>query len=93
MKRYLLKLFLPLAILLAAGWAGQAFAAAAVSYVNASIPFAWIDPTSHTKLGPTYGGLYSSSYRFTNGPGGLAGGNTNTFGCGSTPPATLIQVK
>lgn len=86
MKRYLLKLFLPLAILLAAGWTGQVFAAAAVSYVNASIPFAWIDPTSHAKLGPTYGGLYSSSYRFTNGPGGLAGGNNNTFGCGTTPP-------
>ena len=86
MKRYLLKLFLPLAILLATGWAGQAFAANAVSYVNASIPFAWIDPTSHAKLGPTYGGLYSPTYKFTTGPGGLAGGNTNTFGCGTTPP-------
>jgi hypothetical protein len=83
MKRYLLKLFLPLAILLAAGWAGQAFAATAVSYVNASIPFAWIDPTSHTKLGPTYGGLYSPTYKFTNGPGPA---NNNSFGCGTTPP-------
>ena len=83
MKRYLLKLLLPLAIVIASGWAGQAFAAAAVSYVNASIPFAWIDPSTHTKLGPTYGGLYSPTYKFTNGPGPA---NNNTFGCGTTPP-------
>ena len=70
-------------VLLLNGWCGQALAATAVSYVNASIPFAWIDPTSHAKLGPTYGGLYSPTYKFTNGPGPA---NNNTFGCGTTPP-------
>lgn len=49
--------------------------ASAVTYANVVVPFSWIDSTSHTKLGPTTGGLYSPLYRFS-----------NTGGCGTNPP-------
>jgi hypothetical protein len=54
-------------------WAGAA--PAATTYSNTSVPFAWIDATGHTKLGPTLGGVYSPTYKFS-----------NTGGCGTTQP-------
>ncbi len=50
-------------------------AAQAVTYANASTTFNWIDASTHTKLGPTLGGAYSTLYRFS-----------NTGGCGTNPP-------
>ena len=47
----------------------------ATTYSVISYPFSWIDATTHTKLGPTTGGVYSSSYKFI-----------NTTGCGTTVP-------
>lgn len=49
--------------------------AAAVTYANTATTFSWIDASTHTKLGPTTGGIYSPSYRFR-----------NTGGCGTNPP-------
>jgi hypothetical protein len=49
--------------------------ASAVTYANASTTFGWINASSHTKLGPTTGGLYSLLYKFS-----------NTGGCGSNVP-------
>jgi hypothetical protein len=45
------------------------------TYANMSYPFSWVNATSHTKLGPVTGGIYSSSYKFT-----------NSGGCGTRPP-------
>ncbi|MBA3034056.1 MAG: LamG domain-containing protein [Gammaproteobacteria bacterium] len=53
-------------------WSGSA---QAVTYANVATTFNWIDASTHTKLGPTTGGVYSPLYRFS-----------NTGGCGSTPP-------
>ncbi len=47
----------------------------ATTYAVTSTPFNWIDASTHTKVGPTKGGIYSSQYAFTN-PGG----------CGTSPP-------
>ena len=55
-------------------WVGQA--GAATTYANTSVPFAWIDASGHTKLGPVTGGLYSPTYKFQNATGG----------CGTVPP-------
>lgn len=44
--------------------------AQAVTYANVSVPFSWVDASSHTKIG--YG---TSPYKFN-----------NTGGCGTTPP-------
>jgi hypothetical protein len=49
--------------------------AEAVTYANTAQTFNWIDSSTHAKLGPVYGGLYSPTYRFN-----------NTGGCGTTPP-------
>lgn len=49
--------------------------ATAASYSNVPTTFAWIDASSHTKLGPSLGGVYSPSYQF---------GNPGT--CGTNPP-------
>ncbi len=49
--------------------------AQAVTYANTATTFNWIDASTHTKLGPTTGGIYSPSYRFQ-----------NTGGCGTNPP-------
>lgn len=49
--------------------------ARAVTYANTSVTYNWIDASTHTKLGPTTGGVYSPTYKFS-----------NTGGCGSTPP-------
>jgi MSHA biogenesis protein MshQ len=49
--------------------------ASAVTYANAATTFSWINASSHTKLGPTTGGLYSLLYKFS-----------NTGGCGSNVP-------
>ena len=49
--------------------------ASAVTYANTATTFSWIDASTHTKLGPTTGGIYSPSYRFQ-----------NTGGCGTNPP-------
>ncbi len=49
----------------------------ATTYSVISYPFSWIDATTHPKLGPTTGGVYSRSYKFT-----------NTTGCGTTVPGT-----
>lgn len=46
-----------------------------VTYANTATAFNWIDASTHTKLGPTLGGIYSPFYQFS-----------NTGGCGSTPP-------
>jgi hypothetical protein len=51
-------------------------AAEAVTYANTATTFNWIDASTHTKLGPTLGGVYSPLYSFS-----------NTGGCGSTPPS------
>lgn len=53
-------------------WAATA---QAVTYANTATTFNWIDASTHTKLGPTTGGVYSPSYQFR-----------NTGGCGTTPP-------
>ena len=50
--------------------------AAAATYASAPTSFNWVDASSHTKLGPTLGGVYSPNYQFTN-PGT----------CGTNPPA------
>ena len=55
---------------------GVSGAAHAVTYANTAWPFSWIDASTHTKLGPTTGGLYSPLYQFS-----------NTGGCGTTPPS------
>lgn len=47
----------------------------AVTYANASTTYGWIDASTHTKLGPTTGGVYSPTYSFS-----------NTGGCGSNVP-------
>ena len=47
----------------------------ATTYSASSYPFSWIDASKHTKLGPTTGGIYSASYKFT-----------NSGGCGTSPP-------
>jgi hypothetical protein len=49
--------------------------ALSATYAVTSTTYSLIDASSHTKLGPTKGGLYSSLYAFT-----------NTGGCGTTPP-------
>ncbi len=49
--------------------------AGAMTYLNKPVPFNGVDASSHTKLGPSTGGVYSSSYRF---------GNPGT--CGTNPP-------
>lgn len=49
--------------------------AAATSYFSAPTVFNWIDASSHIKLGPQTGGVYSPSYQF---------GNPGT--CGTNPP-------
>ena len=54
-------------------WAGCAFAA--TTYSNTSVPFIWVDPTGHVKLGPVTGGVYSPTYKFS-----------NVGGCGTTQP-------
>ena len=54
-------------------WAGQS---EAVTYANTAVPFSWIDATSHTKLGPVTGGVYSPLYKFQSATGG----------CGTAPP-------
>lgn len=43
--------------------------ACATSYAVTTTTYSWIDASSHTKLGPTTGGIYSSQYSFTNGAG------------------------
>jgi len=48
----------------------------AVTYSNIAITYSWIDASSHTKIGPNTGGLYSSLYKFT-----------NSGGCGTAPPS------
>lgn len=65
-----------------AAWVALAIVAAmwtpvarAVTYANTSVTYSWIDASTHTKLGPTTGGVYSPTYRFS-----------NTGGCGSNPP-------
>ena len=50
--------------------------AAAMTYASTPTAFSWIDASSHTKLGPSTGGVYSSSYQF---------GNPGT--CATNPPA------
>ncbi len=40
--------------------------AAAASYSSAAATFNWIDASTHIKLGPSTGGVYSPSYQFTN---------------------------
>ena len=47
----------------------------AVTYANSSTTYSWIDASTHTKLGPTTGGVYSPTYSFS-----------NTGGCGSNVP-------
>jgi hypothetical protein len=69
MKKSLKKMFVMLAIL---AWAPHA---SAVTYANTATTFNWINASTHTKLGPTTGGIYSPSYRFR-----------NTGGCGTNPP-------
>ena len=68
-----------------AGWSGLLLglcllgvpcAADAVTYANTAWPFNWIDASTHIKLGPTTGGVYSTLYQFR-----------NTGGCGTNPPA------
>ncbi|MDD5057717.1 MAG: LamG domain-containing protein [Sideroxydans sp.] len=49
--------------------------AEAVTYANTTVAFNWIDSSTHAKLGPVYGGLYSPLYKFN-----------NTGGCGTAPP-------
>lgn len=44
--------------------------AQAVTYANASVPFSWVDASSHTKIG-----YNTTPYKFN-----------NTGGCGTTPP-------
>lgn len=51
----------------------------AVTYINASTTYSWINASTHTKLGPTTGGLYSSTYSFSNTGG--------TRPCGSNVPS------
>lgn len=50
--------------------------AAAMTYSSLPTTFNWVDASSHTKLGPSTGGVYSSSFQF---------GNPGT--CGTNPPA------
>ena len=40
--------------------------AAAITYSSTPATFSWIDASTHTKLGPSTGGVYSSSYQFGN---------------------------
>lgn len=49
-------------------------AAQAVTYANSSYTFSWIDPSSHTKVGP-----YTSTYNFA---------RANGISCNSTEPIT-----
>ena len=51
------------------------YPAHAGTYAVIPYTFSWIDAGSHSKLGPTTGGLYSATYKFT--------GNS---GCGSSVP-------
>jgi len=51
------------------------FPAFAATYAVIPYSFSWIDASTHSKLGPSTGGLYSTLYKFTN-PGG----------CGSSAP-------
>lgn len=67
------RLFALLLVLL--GLFGLSLPADAATYSTITIPFNWIDPSAHAKLGPATGGVYSTLYKFTN-PGG----------CGTTPP-------
>ena len=48
---------------------------AATTYSVAATAYSWIDASTHTKLGPTTGGVYSSLYSFS-----------DTGGCGTAPP-------
>lgn len=64
---------LRIAIMAVSMWVGHALAA--TTYANTSVPFAWVDPTAHTKIGPTTGGVYGPTHRFS-----------NVGGCGSTQP-------
>ena len=57
----------------AALWAGHVLAA--TTYANTAVPFAWVDPTAHTKIGPVTGGAYGPTYQFR-----------NIAGCGTTLP-------
>ena len=50
--------------------------AAAMTYSSFPVPYNWVDASSHTKLGPSTGGVYSASYQFGNS------GN-----CATSPPA------
>lgn len=65
---------LQIVVIAAWWWAGQA--TAATTYVNTATPFAWVDPSTHTKIGPVTGGVYSPTYKFNNVGGG----------CGTAPP-------
>lgn len=57
-------------------------AAHAVTYASTSVTYSWIDASTHIKLGPTTGGVYSTTYNF-NGRGETSG----TYRCGSFLPA------
>lgn len=61
-----------LVTLLVYGWSTSA---RAVTYAHTATTYNWIDASTHNKLGPTVGGIYSPNYRFQ-----------NTGGCGTTPP-------
>ncbi len=50
-------------------------AAGAATYSDTATTFNWVDASSHTKLGPATGGIYSPLYKFS-----------NTGGCGTTQP-------
>lgn len=51
---------------------GLALPARAATYTNASVPYAWIDASAHTKIGS-----FTAPYKFNGG---------GTTGCGTTPP-------
>lgn len=66
-------------LLLMLAWAPHT---GAVTYANTATTYGWIDASTHTKLGPTTGGVYSPLYRF-NGRAETSG----TYRCGTFLPS------
>ena len=74
-NRHLPTIFLYVIPLLAVAFLLAPTGVHAVTYSNTATTFSWIDASTHTKLGPTTGGVYSPLYKFS-----------NTGGCGTNPP-------